>query len=145
MHVQDAEGPWNGIVCFEYDGWDTFEWVDESGSSVPGPAEGDRVTMTGLVEEYYNLTELASVTSGIVHGESEEQIESSLVSLSEIGEAYEGCLLRVEDVTVVTPDLGFGEWEFSDGELTVRCDDKWDYYYYPVSYTHLTLPTTPYV
>ena len=133
MHVQDAEGPWNGIVCFEYDGWDTFEWVDESGGSVPGPAEGDRVTMTGLVEEYYNLTELASVTSGIVHGESEEQIEPSLVSLSEIGEAYEGCLLRVEDVEVVNDDLGYGEWELVDSDGTfMTCDDKWDYFFFPI-------------
>ncbi|MDP6169726.1 MAG: c-type cytochrome domain-containing protein [Candidatus Marinimicrobia bacterium] len=132
MHVQDDDGPWNGIVCFEYDGWHDFDWVDASGNSHPGPGEGDEVTLTGTVEEYYNLTELASVTSGIVHGESEEELTPSFISISEIGEAYEGCLIAVEDVVVTNPDLGYGEWEFGDGELTARCDDKWNYFYYPV-------------
>ena len=82
-------------------------------------------------EEYFNLTELASVTSGVVHGEADEEMVPSLVSLNDIGEAYEGCLLRVEAVTVTNSDLGYGEWEIGDGTATVRCDDKWDYFYYP--------------
>ena len=131
MFVQDSEGPWNGIVCFEYGGWDSFSWVDETGTAHPGPAEGDEVTLTGTVEEYYNLTELTDVSSGIVHGESESELTPSFISVSEIGEAYEGCLIAVEDVVVTNPDLGYGEWEFSDGESTARCDDKWDYFYYP--------------
>ena len=131
MHVQDAEGPWNGIVCFEYDGWRDFGWVDASGNAHPGPGEGDEVTLTGTIEEYNNLTELASVTSGIVHGEADEIIEASVVALSDIGEAYEGCLISVEDVIVTNSDLGYGEWEIADDETTARCDDKWDYFYYP--------------
>ena len=131
MFVQDSEGPWNGIVCFEYGGWNLFSWVDETGNAHPGPAEGDEVTLTGTVEEYYNLTELTDVTSGIVHGASDSELTPSFISVSEIGEAYEGCLIAVEDVVVTNPDLGYGEWEFSDGESTARCDDKWDYFYYP--------------
>ena len=133
MHLQDAEGPWNGIVCFEYDGWHLFDWVDDNGSSVPGPAEGDLVTLTGTVEEYYNLTELASITSGIVHGPADEMIAPSVISVSDIGEAYEGCLIEVNDVSVSDPDLGYGEWEFTDGTNAALCDDKWDYFYYPES------------
>jgi len=133
MHVQDAEGPWNGIVCFEYDGWHDFDWVDASGNAHSGPAEGDEVTLTGTIEEYYNLTELASVTSGIVHGEAEEMISPSVVTVGDIGEAYEGCLIEVHDVTVSDPDLGYGEWQFTDGTNSALCDDKWDYFYYPES------------
>ena len=133
MHVQDAEGPWNGIVCFEYDGWHLFDWVDDNGSSVSGPAEGDQVTLTGTVEEYYNLTELASITSGIVHGPADEMISPSVVTVGDIGEAYEGCLIEVHDVTVSDPDLGYGEWQFTDGTNSALCDDKWDYFYYPES------------
>jgi hypothetical protein len=125
------EGPWNGIVCFNFDGWDDFGWVDASGNPHSGPGEGDEVTLTGTVEEYFNLTELASVTSGIVHGEADQEIEPSLIALSDMTEAYEGCLLRVEGVTVTNPDLGYGEWEIGDGMATGRCDDKWDYFYYP--------------
>ena len=46
MNVQDADGPWNGIVCYEEDGWDQFDWVDVAGNSVLGPGEGDEVTLT---------------------------------------------------------------------------------------------------
>ena len=82
MNVQDSEGPWNGIVCFEYGGWNNFAWVDASGNSHPGPAEGDEVTLTGTVEEYYNLTELTDVTSGIVHGASDSELTPSFISVS---------------------------------------------------------------
>lgn len=131
MNVQDAVGPWNGIVCYEEDGWDQFDWVDVAGNSVPGPGEGDEVTLTGTVEEYYNLTELIDVSSGIVHGESDQTIAPSVLSLGEIGEAHEGCLVRVEDVVVSDPDLGYGEWEISNSSGSVRCDNKWEYYYFP--------------
>ena len=131
MFVQDAEGPWNGIVCFEYDGWDNFDWVDVSGSPHTGPAEGDEVTLTGTIEEYYNLTELTSVSSGVVHGASDEMITPSLIPLIDMGEAYEGCLVAFGNVTVSNFDLGYGEWEFSNADGSARVDDKWDYYYFP--------------
>ena len=131
MFVQDAEGPWNGIVCFEYDGWDNFDWVDVSGSPHTGPAEGDEVTLTGTIEEYYNLTELTSVSSGVVHGASDEMIAPSLIPVIDMGEAYEGCLVAFGNVTVSNSDLGYGEWEFSNADGSARVDDKWDYYYFP--------------
>ena len=131
MFVQDAEGPWNGIVCFEYDGWDNFDWVDVSGSPHTGPAEGDEVTLTGTIEEYYNLTELTSVSSGVVHGASDEMIAPSLIPVIDMGEAYEGCLVAFGNVTVSNSDLGYGEWELSNADGSARVDDKWDYYYFP--------------
>ena len=134
MTVQDAEGPWNGIVCFNYNGWDQFEWVDASGNSHPGPAEGDMVTLTGIIEEYWNLTELTDVTIGIAHGQSELMFQPSIVSISEIGEQYEGCLIALENIFVdnINPDSpeDFGEWSVSDGSNSIRVDDKWDYFYF---------------
>ena len=131
MHVQDAEGPWNGIVCFEYGGWDSFGFVDENGNSVIGPGEGDEVTLTGTVEEYYNLTEILDVTEVVVHGPVDEMISPSVVAVGDIGEAYEGCLIAVTDVTVDDPDLGYGEWSMTDGTSSIGADDKWDYFFYP--------------
>ena len=133
MYVQDAEGPWNGIVCFEYDGWAEFDWTDDDGNTVQGPAEGDSVTLTGTVGEYYGFTQLGDVTEAIAHGPATNIIEPSEISVGEIGEAYEGCLLAVNNVTVSDPDLGYGEWEFTDGTNSSRCDDRWDYFYYPVT------------
>ena len=67
FYVQDAEGPWKGIVCFEYGGWDTFDFTSSAGI-VHSVAEGDSVTVTGTVDEYYNLTEIVDVTEVIIHG-----------------------------------------------------------------------------
>ena len=131
MHVQDAEGAWNGIVCFNYGGWDSFAFVDDDGSSVTGPAEGDSVTLTGTVEEYSGLTELNDITEGIVHGPSNSIMPPAQLATGDVGEAYEGCLIAVADVTVDDPDLGYGEWSADDGSGSVRLDDKWDYFYYP--------------
>lgn len=131
MFVQDAPGAWNGLVAFNYGGWTSFVFVDDEGNTVVGPAEGDSVTLTGTVEEYSGLTELTDVTEAIVHGPASIMIEPSVITVSEIGESFEGCLVKVEDVTVSNPDLNYGEWEFSDGTNTARCDDKWNYYYFP--------------
>ncbi|MBC8395437.1 MAG: T9SS type A sorting domain-containing protein [Candidatus Marinimicrobia bacterium] len=136
LHVQDAEGPWNGIVCFEYDGWDDFDFTSSAGT-VHSVAEGDSVTVTGTVDEYNNLTEIVDVTEVIVHGSVENMISPSVVTPGQVmtggtdAEAYEGCLVAVVDVTVDDPDLGYGEWSISDGTNSMRVDDIWDYYYFP--------------
>ena len=135
MHVQDANGAWNGIVCYEADGWDQFNWTDESGMSISGPGEGDLVSLTGTVNEYYNLTQLIDISVGIVHPPSETIILAESVLLGDLGEAQEGCLVEVTNATVSNPDLGYGEWEFSTVDINGGgvgiCDDKWDYFYYP--------------
>ncbi len=138
LYVQDAEGPWNGVVCFEYDGWDIFDFSSSAGT-VHSVAEGDSVTITGTVEEYYNLTELASITSVIVHGPAVNMISPAVVTPGQImtggseTEAYEGCLVEIDNVTVDNADLNNGEWSVTDGTNSVRVDDIWDYYYFPES------------
>ncbi len=135
MHVQDANGPWNGIVCYEAAGWDQFPWVDESGSSVEGPGEGHLVSLTGIVNEYYNLTQLLDITSGVVHSATDLEIVPEIVLVGDLGESYEGCLVQINNAIVSNPDIGYGEWEFSTVDINGGglgiCDDKWDYFYYP--------------
>ena len=136
LYVQDAEGPWNGVVCFEYGGWDIFDFSSSAGT-VHSVAEGDSVTVTGTVEEYYNLTEIGSITSVIVHGPAVNMISPAIVTPGQImtggsdTEAYEGCLVTVENVTVDNADLNNGEWSVTDGTNSVRVDDIWDFYYFP--------------
>jgi len=138
LYVQDAEGPWNGVVCFEYDGWDEFDFVSSTGIT-NFVAEGDSVTVTGTVDEYYNLTEIVDVTDVIVHGPAVNMISPAVVTTGQImtggsdAEAYEGCLVKVDNVTVDNADLGNGEWSVTDGTNSLRVDDIWDYYYFPDS------------
>ncbi len=56
-------------------------------------------------------------------------------------EAYEGCLVKVDSVTVDDPDLGNGEWLVTDGTNSLRVDDIWDYYIFLKAGRHwLVLP-----
>ena len=138
LYVQDAAGPWNGVVCFEYDGWDMFDFTSSAGT-VHSVAEGDSVTVTGTVLEYYSLTEIVDVTEVIIHGPAVNMISPAVVTTGQImtggsdAEAYEGCLVKVDNVTVNDPDLGNGEWLVTDGTNSLRVDDIWDYYYFPES------------
>ena len=138
LYVQDAEGPWNGVVCFEYDGWDTFDFTSSAGT-VHSVAEGDSVTVTGTVDEYYGLTEIVDVTEVIIYGPAVNMISPAVVTPGQImtggtdAEAYEGCLVKVDNVTVDDADLGNGEWSVTDGTNSVHVDDIWDYYYFPES------------
>ena len=138
LYVQDAEGPWNGVVCFEYGGWDTFDFSSSAGT-VHSVAEGDSVTVTGTVDEYYDLTEIVDVTEVIIHGPAVNMISPAVVTPGQImtggseTEAYEGCLVEIDNVTVDNADLNNGEWSVTDGTNSVRVDDIWDYYYFPES------------
>ena len=137
MTVQDANGPWNGILCYEADGWDEFSWIDDFGSSVSGPGEGDLVTLTGTVNEYYNFTQLLDVSAGIVHPTSDDDlvILPSMILAGDIGESYESCLIELGGAMVSEVPNDYGEWKFAtidiNGGGTVICDDKWDYFYFP--------------
>lgn len=139
MFVQDAEGPWNGIMAYQSSYWDAFTFVDDNGNPLASVAEGDSITMTGTITEYYGMTEIGSVTEVIVHGPAVNMIAPSVVTAGAImtggpdAEAYESCLVEVQDVTVDDPDLGYGEWSVTDGTGSVRLDDRWDYFYTPVA------------
>lgn len=122
-YVQDAPGAWNGILVYD-----------------PGNdnAEGDSVTITGTVDEYYGVTEIADVTSFEIHSHFAVLPEPAVVTTgmiatgSDSAEAYEGVLVQIAGaITVTNDDLGNGEWEIDDGSGPCRVDDAADYYYYP--------------
>ena len=134
--VQDSLGPWSGIMVYRYEGWDSFDFIT-SGGIVHSVAEGDSVTLTGEVYEAYDKTEIKNVSEVIIYGSSSTMFAPMTVTTAQVmtggadAEAYEGCLVSVVDVTVDNPDLGNGEWSFTDGTNSARVDDNWDYFYYP--------------
>jgi len=123
--VQDAEEPWSGVMVYD---------------SNYQAAEGDSVTLTGTVVEYYNLTEIKDLTEFTIEKEAVFGINPMVVTTGEIAtdgdmaEAYEGCLVRVENLTIVNPDLGYGEWSIDDGSGACRVDDGANYYFDPSNY-----------
>ena len=138
MAVQDENGPWNGIVCYNTDGWDTFDFITSSGLT-NSVAEGDSITLTGTVGEDAGVTQIIDITQAIIHGPAVNKINPTLVTPDQImtngtdAEAYEGCLVSVENAIVDDPDLNNGEWSITDGTNSVRVDDKWAYYFWPES------------
>jgi predicted extracellular nuclease len=114
-----AGGAWNGL------------WVYDTDNT---PALGDRVRLTGTVEEYYDLTELDSLTDYQVESSGNPLPAATVLATGDVSqEQWESVLVRVEDVTVSNEDLGYGEWSVSDGSGDVVIDDKGSYTYTPVN------------
>ncbi len=109
-------GAWHGI------------WVYTAGA--PTVSVGDSIRIEADVTEYYGLTELTNpfITvkqSGLT------PFGPTTIALADIGEAYEGVLTQVNNVTVANGNLGYGEWSITDGTDTARVDDRGSYTYVP--------------
>jgi len=137
LYVQDSTAAWSGIYVFEYGGWDGFDFNASSGI-VHTIAEGDSVSLTGTVVEYYGVTELTDVTAATIFGAGIVP-EPIVVTPGQVNtggteqEAYEGVLVKVEDVVVVEDASRDGEWLVSDGTDTLVVKDTWEYYYWPTA------------
>ena len=88
------------------------------------PAVGDSITITGTVAEFFNLTELVSITDLIVHSSGHDLPEPLILNTADANnEDYEGMLISVSSATCTDTDLGFGEWEINDGSGPLVVDD----------------------
>lgn len=108
-HIQDGDGAWNGIYVYD-----------------PGHSAeiGDEVSVSGTCQEFYELTELGSVTEMEVLSSGNELPAPTILTSGEVAdEAYEGVLVSVENAECTNPDLGFGEFELDDGSGPCRVDD----------------------
>ena len=121
--IQEASGLWYGIYVFD---------------NYIHPSRGDSITLAGLIQEYYGVTEIDPdpdahqiLATGVSEPEPIKVTSAELVGgCSATGESYEGVLVRMESV-VVTQDLnGYGEWYISDDGGATECqiDDKCFHY-----------------
>jgi len=107
--IHDGEGAWNGIFVFDYD------------NTV---AEGDEITIGGVVDEYYNLTQIKDIYSFSVNSSGNPLYAAAEVSTAEANnEEYEGVLLKVSGTCVSEPD-SYGVWSVDDSSGPVNVDDK---------------------
>jgi hypothetical protein len=94
------------------------------------PDVGDEVELTGMVYEYYKMTQITYVDDLEVLS-SGNTVESTVVSVGDVSqEAYESVLVSVEDVFVSSLDY-YGEWQVSDGTDYAKVNDLNDYAYFP--------------
>ncbi len=134
LYVQDSTAAWCGIYVFEYSGWDNFDFNSSTGI-VHSVAEGDSISLTGTVTEYYGVTEITDVTQVTIYGEGTVP-DPIVVTPGQVKtdgteqEAYEGVLVKVENVVIAEEANNYGEWLVTDGTDTLKVDDTWDYYYW---------------
>ncbi|SHK85252.1 T9SS type A sorting domain-containing protein [Rhodothermus profundi] len=119
--VQDDAnlGPWSGILL-------------NLPSTVRDTLQrGDRLHITRAhIRERFGVTELDSVV--FTKTSTGDFLGYKLMTTNDlvdpaIAEAHEGMLVRFENVTIINPDEGYGEWSFSsDGtaENKVKADDR---------------------
>ncbi len=127
--IQDSIGAWSGVMVY---------W-----SAIPDTlliSEGDWVTVTGTVKEYYGVTEIADITAFSIDEEAVFSIEPIDVTTGEVAtdgenaESYEGVLVRVNDVDITSDMNNYGEWNVNDGSGDLMVDDKADFYFNPDEY-----------
>jgi len=101
--IQDDDATWSGIQVFGANNQIVV---------------GDEVTVTGQVVEYYNFTELtiSDSTAYTILTSGNPLYPVALGTIPAIYvEDYEGVFVGVQNVTCSNIDLGYGEWEITDG------------------------------
>ena len=100
--IQNGMGAWNGL--FVYD---------------PGrnPSIGDSIIVTGLIEEYYNKTELKEVSGYYFISSNNTLPQAAIINTNEDSEEYESVFVKV--INAVCTDENFQSnffmWKVNDG------------------------------
>ncbi|MEO0237414.1 MAG: T9SS type A sorting domain-containing protein, partial [candidate division WOR-3 bacterium] len=112
-YITSKTGPkeWDGICVYGDIGNHTYN-------------VGDTIIFYhGLVNEYFNKTQLVSVGTELYKAGDGTSPAPFVLSLSQIGENYEGVLIKVGPVAVLTAPDANGEWLVSDGVDTLIIDN----------------------
>jgi len=98
--IRDDTGPWNGIYIY----YPTSDSVDV----------GDEVIVSGIVDEYYTMTELISVDYlnkiGTGNTVDPDIVTPYVLTDTLQNESWEGCFVMMECVEAFTERDEFGEW-----------------------------------
>jgi predicted extracellular nuclease len=106
--IQDSTGAWNGI------------YVYDSGNIV---AIGDSISITGKVKEYYNFTELTSITGFVKHASGVALPVPSFIPVSSVKtEAFESVLVSIGNAKCTSVNAGYGMWAVAQGTDSCKVD-----------------------
>ncbi len=120
FYIADPEGgPWHGLFIYD----DTEEYGDMV-------SVGDMIEITGLIDEYYNMTELKEIDDMEILSSGNAVPEAYRVTCSDLAsnEANEGCHVYITgELTVTQAQNNYGEWYVSDGDGECQIDDGFFY------------------
>jgi len=127
FYIHDGTGEFRGIACYM--------------PGTPTPVqEGDLVSFSGYVTEYYGLTEITRhfTESMVIESSGNSNygytdVETEAIAPDSLdAEYYESQLVRVTDATVTVPPDGYGVWKCSDSSgIDCLVDDEAYYTYDP--------------
>ena len=114
--LQDGEGAWNGLFIYD-----------------PGrnPSVGDSLILTGTITEYYEKTEMKTVTGYYFISANNTLPAPVNISCAEATEPYEGVLVRVDNATCTDPNYwaNYFMWTVNDGtgDLLIHNTNVFEY------------------
>jgi predicted extracellular nuclease len=106
---EEAGGPWSGIAIFQRD---------------HRVAEGDGVQVTGVVAEYYDLTQIEPTAVEILSSGNPLPAPAELTAKDAASEKWEGVLVQLSGLTVTVSPNQHGEWRVKDASGGLLVDDK---------------------
>ncbi len=106
---EETGGPWSGIAVFQ------------RGHRV---SEGDAVQVTGVVAEYYDLTQIEPTSVEILSSDNPLPVPAELTAKDAASEAWEGVLVHLSGLTVTVGPNSHGEWRVKDDSGGLLVDDK---------------------
>ena len=104
--ISDPEGgPWSGVLVFDQNEDYGYERV-----------LGELVEVHGLVDEYYEMTEIKELTNVVSISTGNALPDPYVITTGELAsqEAYEGILARVNNVTVTQAEDEYYQWYVDD-------------------------------
>lgn len=116
--IQDGYGEWNGLFIYD-----------------PGrnPSIGDSVVLTGLIIEYWGLTELKEISTYYHISSNNDLPEPAVIGTNEGSEPYESVLVKVSNAVCTDDDYfaNFHMWKVNDGSGDMLVHNTSIYEYQP--------------
>lgn len=108
FYLTSGSGAWTGVYVYSNDYL---------------LSEGDSVTLTGEVDEYYELTEIKNVTNLTLVSSGNIFSPNYCNTAAADSEEFEGCFVEVSNAICNNDNAGFGEWIVNDGSGDLIIDD----------------------
>lgn len=101
--IQDSSGQWNGIYVLDS--------INAGSLNL-----GDSIQVTGLVNEYFNFTEIINVSAfSVLASGTAVPAPYAVTSVTVKNEDVESVLVKITNATCTDTDAGYGMWTVNNG------------------------------
>lgn len=117
-YIQDGSGTWNGLNIYE---------------SGRNPSVGDSIVITGKIEEYFDKTEMTTISDYYFISSNNELPEPVIIQSGEVSEEHESVLVKVVNANCTFDNYqsDYYMWKVDDGSGELRIHNTSVYEYDP--------------